>query len=628
MRTLIKNITLILLCSIPLEHAIYSQNVQDIKNSGAYVWGEGMGVSLEEAEEMAMSRMCKSISVDVFHLTSREDNNRQLTDRDVQLTLTTARLQNVQTRTLAEEPEFRVLCFMSRDEVARIYDARAKRVIDLVQSGKRAEERLQIDDALRCYYWALLLSRTNPNPIQVSFLDKKGDATILLYEKINSVIKQIKAEVTDGVCTNETVKATIHFTYNGKDISTLQFRYNDGQHMVGPEFVRDGVGEVDLVSVPSDKMLHISYETQFRNDIDPLDSELAGLYTVLRNLPSFNSLTQVPFKQKGKEIKAVKPSKKEIDIENDSSFIMAQTAIQKKPIALREVQDVKPLLEKIHTIEMAIESRNAKIASDCFTVDGYKLFHTLLNETGRVTLVGKSDYEFVEADGYLVGRATQIKIKFKNGKSFIENIVYRFDAQSGKISSIAFRLTKTAENDIMNAAAQWPEVSRWAILSFMEDYQTAFALKRLDYISSIFSEDAIIITGTVIKKANTSNDFIFNDNRLIQLNPETSQRVKYSQHTKSEYIQKLGRIFDRREYVHLTFEDNITQIIDLPIVSRGAAFGIEIKQRYTTPTYSDEGYLTLAFDTRGEHPLIHVRFWQPNKNEMMSLQQFISLFAE
>lgn len=35
----------------------------------------------------------------------------------------------------------------------------------------------------------------------------------------------------------------------------------------------------------------------------------------------------------------------------------------------------------------------------------------------------------------------------------------------------------------------------------MEDYQTAYLLQRIDYLDKIFSDDAIIITGTMLKTA-------------------------------------------------------------------------------------------------------------------------------
>jgi hypothetical protein len=41
----------------------------------------------------------------------------------------------------------------------------------------------------------------------------------------------------------------------------------------------------------------------------------------------------------------------------------------------------------------------------------------------------------------------------------------------------------------------WSEYSRVTIINFIENYKTAYALKRLDYIESIFSDNALIIVG-------------------------------------------------------------------------------------------------------------------------------------
>lgn len=599
-----------------------AQSVEEIKNNQDYVWGEGSGITLEEAEQAALAQMSRGISVSIFNTTLDADDNGNNIQKSILQSISSARLQNVQTRILSEEPNAHVFCFLHKDEVQKMFKQREQRILDLIETGKTAEERLQIDDALRCYYWALLLSKSAPEPISISFGDQQGLSSSLLPIKIKSVLQMLKAEILDGNIESGRIQARVKITYNDKDVSSIQFNYHDGQSIVGPVLVKDGIGEMDLVTLPGNKKLHITYEIRFKNEIDPLDAELRGLY-VAGILPTFDASTEIPIKLKGDNIRAGKAEKTDMTGE---ALIAAQPTKEKKTITMKGAPDPTTLHEAIINVENAIRAKNPELAYQQFTPEGYKLFCTLINETGQVSLSGTSNYEFIEADGFLTGRATRIKIRFKNGKTFMENLVYRFNPQSRKIESIAFALTKRAENDIMNAAASWPEVSRWAILNFMEDYQTAFALKRLDYISSIFADNAIIITGTLLKNIDET-DQIFDRNKLVNFGAK-SKNVKYSQHTKAEYIQRLENIFNRREYVHLTFENNVTKLIDLPsVVTTGAAFGIEIKQRYTSPTYSDEGYLTLVFDTRGQHPIIHVRLWQPDKSEMMSLQEFISHFS-
>lgn len=610
-------------CMLCFTLSVQAQSVSEIKESQEYVWGEGTATTTEAAEQAALAQMSRSISVTIFNKTAKSEVNGDAMQQRVLQSVSSARLQNVQIKVLSDEPNARVFCYMHKNEVQNMFRQRKERIIDLVETGKKAEERLQIDDAIRCYYWALLLSKSNPEDVTISFSGHNGLASSQLPLKIKSVIQQLKAEVVEGKQVNSNINALLNFTYNGQKVSSLQFNYNDGQGIVGPVFVKDGVGEVDLVSFPGNGKVHITYETRFKNEVDPMDGDLRGLY-VGGSLPSFNASDDIPIKLKGGQVKAGKSEKV---VTASAPAIAAEPTKNKKPIELKPVSDPDVLYATVQKVEDAIRMNRPQLAYSCFTPDGYKLFTKLMAETGQVSLAGKSNYEFINADGYLLGRSTRIKVKFKSGKAFMENLVYRFNPESKKIESVAFALTKVAENDIMNAAATWPEVSRWAILSFMEDYQTAFALKRLDYISNIFSEDAIIITGAVLKKLDQT-DHIFDKNKLVEFD-KRPQNVKYSRHTKTEYIQRLGDIFKTRDYVHLTFENNITKLINLPSVIRhGAAFAIEIKQRYTSSSYSDVGYLTLVFDTRGKNPIIHVRLWQPDKTEMMSLNDFINKFIE
>ncbi len=624
MKTFMKTLSLLAYMSV-IVTGIYAQSVSEIKENHGFYWGEGSGVTTDEAEQKAVAQMSRSISVNIFDGAERSDENNSVMQKNIQRSISTARLRNVQIRVLQDEPNAKVFCFMSKEEVQKMFKQREGRIKDLVDTGKKAEERLQIDDALRCYYWALLLAKTSVEPVKVQFADQEGLATSLLPIKIKSVLQLLDAEVIEGGIDGSNISARLKFTYNDKIVSSLQYNFNDGQGMVGPVHVKDGVGEVDLVSFPVDGKLHLNFETRFKNEVDPLDTELMGLF-VGGDLPTFNSFVDVAVKMKGNNVKAGKQVRNEESISTNTTVIAPQPTRERKTIIIKNAANTTALSEAVLDVENAIKNQKPDMAFSRFTPEGYKLFEKLIRETGHVTLVGKSEYEFLEADKNYIGRSTRIKIKFKGGKAFVENLVYRFEKQNGKIESIAFALTKRAEDDIMNAAASWPEISRWAILNFMEDYQTAFALKRLDYISSIFSEDAIIITGTVLKKIDES-DHIFDRNKVVDFDSKP-KNVVYSKHTKSEYIQRLGDIFKERDYVHLTFENNVTKLIDLPsVVSHGAAFGIEIKQRYNSSTYSDEGYLTLAFDTRGEYPIIHVRLWQPDKTEMMSLQEFISKFT-
>lgn len=594
----------------------HAQSIDEIKKNSNYIWGEGNGTTMSDAEGEALRQMSVQISVSVYNSSYDEESNDNSVQKAVLQSVSSAKFTNVQMRVLEEEPNAKVFCFMPRSEVKKMFEKRANHIANMVDAGKTAESRMMIDEALRNYYWALVLAKTTPEPVEIEFNDKKGEATSLLPIKIKSVLAMINAsvdEIQDGK------NLILGFTYNGKPVSSLNFKYNDGQSIVGPIVARDGIGEASMASIPADGKLHLTYELRFRNEVDPTDSDIAGAFNA-GILPNINSSVAIAIKNNSKK-KAAAP------VLASAEILAAQPTNDKRSIAMQNADNTDDLQQAVLAVEAAISSNNPKSAFNYFTPEGYTLFANLMAKNGKVTLVGKAQsHNFIIADGYIIGRATNIKRQFRNGKAFMEKLVYRFNPESRKIESVAFALTQRAENDIMNAAASWPEVSRWAILNFMEDYQTAFALKRTDYISSIFSDDALIITGTILKKLDNAERAF---DRSKSLNLGGPKDIAYSQLSKTEYIDRLRKIFSTREYVHLQFEDNVTRMIDLPAINginKGAAFGIEIKQRYESTGYSDDGYLTMVFDTRGKLPIIHVRLWQPDKNNMMSLQEFISRF--
>lgn len=594
----------------------HAQSIDEIKKNSNYIWGEGNGTTMSDAEGEALRQMSVQISVSVYNSSYDEESNDNSVQKAVLQSVSSAKFTNVQMRVLEEEPNAKVFCFMSRSEVKKMFEKRANHIVNMVDAGKTAEGRMMIDEALRNYYWALVLAKTTPEPVEIEFNDKKGEATSLLPIKIKSVLAMINAsvdEIQDGK------NLILGFTYNGKPVSSLNFKYNDGQSIVGPIVARDGIGEASMASIPADGKLHLTYELRFRNEVDPTDSDIAGAFNA-GILPNINSSVAIAIKNNSKK-KAAAP------VLASAEILAAQPTNDKRSIAMQNADNTDDLQKAVLAVEAAISSNNPKSAFNYFTPEGYTLFANLMAKNGKVTLVGKAQsHNFIIADGYIIGRATNIKRQFRNGKAFMEKLVYRFNPESRKIESVAFALTQRAENDIMNAAASWPEVSRWAILNFMEDYQTAFALKRTDYINSIFSDDALIITGTILKKLDNA-ERAFDRSKSLDLGGPKD--IAYSQLSKTEYIDRLRKIFSTREYVHLQFEDNVTRMIDLPAINginKGAAFGIEIKQRYESTGYSDDGYLTMVFDTRGKLPIIHVRLWQPDKNNMMSLQEFISRF--
>ncbi len=613
-----------------------SETIEQIKNNPNYKWGEGSGMTYEEADEYALAALSRSIWTLIFQ-DVRDGGSSTITNEGITAqskreiftkSFTMATIPNAQLIEISPEPECRIFRYVHIDDINAMKQQKKQHIIDYVETGKNAEKRLKIDDALRCYHWGLMLAKANIDhePIYIEFNDYKNDCLKSLPLKIKSVISDIKAELVSCTEQNGRYIAQLRFTYNGNNISTLQVWYNDGQAYRGPVMIRDGIGEFDLIKLPPSNKIPLRYEYRFKDEASNLDPELEAIYECVNPLV-ISANVEVPIKisSKNKTVTSAGVAFVNVPTEKNETLIEAEEVRNKKRMQLKTVTN-NHYYNAVLDCEKAIKAGDPKLAKEHFDLnfEGYKMFETLLTKTGTVSLSGEQKYEFIEGNGLVLARFCRVKIKFSNGKSFMENIVFRFLPSSGKIESIAMALTAKAEDDIFNAALNWPEVSKFTIQRFMEDYQTAYALKRLDYIEKIFSDSALIITGSILTP--TIGTYRFNNETPFHFDNNNSN-VRYTKQSKAQYLSRLRKHFREREYIHLSFEDNHTGPINTQgVLKEGAAFGIQIKQIYSSPVYSDRGYLSLFLNMQGELPIIEVRFWQPENEKMITFDDFQQMF--
>jgi hypothetical protein len=142
---------------------------------------------------------------------------------------------------------------------------------------------------------------------------------------------------------------------------------------------------------------------------------------------------------------------------------------------------------------------------------------------------------------------------------------------------------------------------RQQILRFVEDFRTAHNRKDLDFIEKVYSDDALIIVGKVVRTEERSSDM------MQQLSKDKIQFVRKS---KEQYIRDLGRVFDRNDFLKVGFDS----IEITPHVRYDDIYGVTVKQRWRSSSYSDTGYVFFMMDfAEADEPLIHVRSWQPRK---------------
>ena len=173
--------------------------------------------------------------------------------------------------------------------------------------------------------------------------------------------------------------------------------------------------------------------------------------------------------------------------------------------------------------------------------------------------------------------------RFKDIDAGVITETHPFRAEAVKVLS-----GKLEETDSAN---------RHQILSYCEHLRTSYTTRDIDFIRQVFSDNALIIVGHIVKTGSTSSGI------------SNSPKVTYSIRSKQEYLSKLAKIFDANRKLDVKFSD--FKILRHPTVP--GIYGVTLRQKYACDTYSDDGYLFLLWDFRNPSmPLIHVRTWQPS----------------
>ena len=168
-------------------------------------------------------------------------------------------------------------------------------------------------------------------------------------------------------------------------------------------------------------------------------------------------------------------------------------------------------------------------------------------------------------------------------------------------------------------AKEWPERDRLTLITFLEDYRTAYCLRDINYINKVFSDDAYIIVGKVLQQSKKK----YNDNpNLIN----QGGNVVYTQQSKREYVANLAKSFQSKEFVNVRFEEcNVGKGYN----AKEGIYAVQVRQLYYSNNYADDGILTLAIDMRKKeaeekvNPLVRVRVWQQERDVTYDAEQMI-----
>ena len=186
-----------------------------------------------------------------------------------------------------------------------------------------------------------------------------------------------------------------------------------------------------------------------------------------------------------------------------------------------------------------------------------------------------------------------------NDSSFNEDeyqeAVFSFD-RNGNLESFYLTLDMNLYMNVIKSNKSVSDLRRrQLILDYVEHFRTSYNQKDIKFLTQVFSDDALIITGRVIKQ---SKDGI-----------PLPDKIMYKKQGKQEYLNNLRHVFAANKYIKVSFDD--IEVMRHPV--NPDFYGVTLHQGYTSDRYHDDGYVFLLWDFTNEAaPQIHVRTWQPD----------------
>ena len=580
-------IATLLLCS----ETLCAISWDEIKQSPLYLYGEGWGASDAEADKHALADLISKISVNVsssFTVTEDElqqngQTNSESYARSKVETYSQATLTNTGKIVIAHEPDAHIGRYILRSEIAKIFKSRENRIKEMIGLAKQGERLGKIDDALRYYYWAFCLLKTLQRPNETTYTDESG--THILINWIPNQMNAVFDNISIRPIKTENNVMEIAVEYKKRPVDSFDYTYFDGQNWSNIYSARDGRGVIELSPGAITDNIRIKCEYEYRNEAH-IDNEIENVFNIVKGQAFRKSYITVS----GAAVNATQP-------EQNAAVPAIETS---ETNSIASAIDETPYRLIMDNVLNAIASKNYNAAEQYFTPNGADMFRKLINY-GKARILDSANLQFSEIDGKTACRNAAMSFSFRNGmrKSFVEDVVFTFNSDK-KIDYIAFGLGDRAQNDILNKG-EWSLTARNAIMNFLENYKTAYALKRLDYIEQVFDDNAVIISGCVIRRPKGRE--LENSEQFI-----SNQYVRYTRVNKDEYIDRLRRSFAGKEFINIRFSNN-----DVRKMSKGGElYCIQIKQDYYSSNYGDSGYLFLMVDlNRPDAPIIKVRTWQP-----------------
>lgn len=591
-----------------------------IRSDQDYIHGLGNGRTEEEALENAKSSLSGIISTtikaDFIYKLTQETNGADIQAEDRMEHIVTSysknTLKNLKQLTLSEAPKARVVVYIHRDELNKQYEARENRAKVCLDEANVAKEAGRLDEVFDKLHIAEMLASTCNGEVLVPIgISHKKNIFDYINDEKTAIAKDISVEEVDKYEDGDKDVITVMFRYKDRPVGNLSYAYEVNGAVSDVCVTNGGKGEI---IVPKNFRKRLTSNPNFRVSVGYFSGDINKIDIADADVRQIVSPCRVMNYREDRSLVAKAIPKEAAEAETSIS-----TASEGKfPIVSLGADEAAPYLETMRRMEVIIRSRNYSAAAKLCTPEGFDMFNRLISY-GSARLLNAPDVQFLRCGDDITCRSFPMSFSFKSSaRKFTEDVVFHLNPE-GKVTEVAFALDDRYADEILNNKNDkyYDNDAKQVIVNFLERYKTAFALKRMDYIESIFSNDALIIVGSVLKKADNYTD-------MAKMRIKEDE-VRYTRLTKNEYMNNLARCFDSNEYINIRFADKTITNAN-SIRDNDHLYTIQIRQDYFSQTYSDTGYLFLLLDIKDpQRPVINVRAWQPKKDDRFKDKGRISL---
>jgi hypothetical protein len=568
----------------------------EIKRSKDYYFGEAIAPVYQEARDRAIRDVAEKIIVHVKISTENqsEESNLQVNEytKSVIETYSIATFRNLQEIREPVNNRMSVFVYIHKNDLAQMFDERKALIHDMYRQALASEQNANIGNALKYLYYAMILMYSLPDE-RMEYNDIAFHME--LPKKIREIMQEIGFSLTSRRDISESEQQLIlSMNYQNKPIQYLRFHFWDGSNQIYIEG-KDGKAVISLFGATRElRELRLCPDFMYyeqRNEFKAVQD----LWDLVKK-PDFSHTNLVDLC----EIKTV--TKEELP---------SMEVIQ-------ENRDVDKIITKeTNKFLDVIRSNDANQIKKAYPKDAYlqEQIRCLFEYNNLKIVETDTELEISPTfDGWEVRGIPVTTFYPTLNKQTTDKLVLNFD-KKGVLNDIQFTVFDGMYQEAVAGIENEEELLRRKVLiKFIEKYRSSFLYRDLSTLETMFSDEAVIIVGRVLKKAPSQKNYEY---RAFGDQPD----IEYVTYTKKVYLQNLKNMFSKNEDIYLGYNT-------FKVVTKNNApgvYAVSMRQNHSSTGYSDEGYLFLLIDFNEPEPKIYVRSWQPGEwsnDKMIEMSNF------